>query len=178
MILIPRCRWLGNTKMNLTGVRPVDVHWGWVTITETGDGCCVYGDWTAGSWNRGIYWLAEKLREFRSAPRSRWELRSCGSLCSGRWQFNRDVSGQPIGSLHQKSMIPAFKGGTDRLSRHVANKLPLLAPYWPRRTQFLPEKLLASQVGLCFIELVWLAGWSVGWLVGFVSGWLVRWLVG
>ena len=46
-----------------------------------------------------------------------WELRSSGLF--------RDVSGQSIGPIFRDFLTPV--DGTERLSRNVANKLPLLA---------------------------------------------------
>jgi len=52
--------------------------------------------------------------------RSRWEMRSSGLLCSEQWSFLADVPGQLVG--------PIFWGqeGTDRLSRNVGTKLPIV----------------------------------------------------
>jgi hypothetical protein len=76
------------------------------------------------------------MRDFRLPLWSRWELYSSRLLHSEQWQFITDVSEQPIGDILRVQESRNPENWTDRLSRNVGKKLPLLAVYYPRRTQF------------------------------------------
>jgi hypothetical protein len=63
----------------------------------------------------------------RSGISIQGDQRSSGMLHSVQWQFRIDVSGQPIGPISKAPRPLTVEDGTDRLSRNVAKKLPLLA---------------------------------------------------